>query len=299
MIKYILTFIIITFLIHSCAHEEFKLDEKYLIKKFRIKSRSMYVDMYSDDSLIYSSKEKNFWESCLYDTNGNRTEDYYGGFDGKIYKNVYNYDKFGRKIKAELKPFRGDTIAASSDYEYNDTCLVSETRKGKNDVIISVTRYFYNKKHLLISKTDSGKYEIKYSYEYDEWGNLVLTTEKNPTEPVHRNKRDIKYDDAGRIMTVTKYDSEGTVDMIENKKYDYRGNVIEKLNTWPGRSLNQRLLYSYDSLNRVTKFLEYENGKEMFNTSYVYNESGLLIEKRNYDPYGKLGSVYRYVYEYY
>jgi YD repeat-containing protein len=299
MIKYIFTFIIITFLIHSCAHEEFKLDEKYLIKKFEIKSRSMYVDLYRNDSLIYSSKEKSIWDSCLYDTNGNRTEDYYGGFDGKIYKNVYNYDKFGRKIKAETRNFRGDTITASRTYEYDDTCLVSEIRNGPNNTNISVTRYFYNKKHQLISKIDSGQYEIKYTYEYDEWGNLVMTAEENPLEPVHRNKRDIKYDDAGRIMTVTNYGSEGTVNMVEHNKYDDRGNVIEKLNTWPGRSLNQRLLYSYDSLNRVTKFLEYENGKEMFNTSYVYNESGLLTEKRNYDPYGKLGSVYRYVYEYY
>ena len=300
MLRYIISLLLVSFLLSNNYTQDFSFNEKALAKKLKIKSKSMYVDLYSNDTLYYSSNERDLNESCLFDSIGNRIEDYYMSFQGGFYKLNYFYDALGRKVKVETKYYKGDSLSCIDVFEYNECGdLIYEIRKGAWGSIRYVIKYLYNDKHQLIKKINYEKSTIEDEYIYDEHDNLIETIEHS-SDGTHHYKHLITYDDTGRIIEAVNLNSDGTVSRVDNFKYNYNGMVIENKSSWKDVKLDDRItFYDYDSLSRIIKFVEIEGKQEIFYTKYFFNESGLLIEKRHLSKDNTIASIYRYVYEYY
>jgi hypothetical protein len=270
--------------------------KKELIRSLKIKSKSLYVYNYINNELIKHNK-KNLAESCLYDTNGNKSEDYYSSFDGKTYKVNYFYNENGLLTQAVQSVLGGSPMNITVYFYDNNNNLIKESKASNLDTF-DITIYEYNENNFLIRKISHGEHVITYQYEYDNLGNLVNTIEDNWFEKTHNYSRALIYNNDSMITECKNY-SDMILQSTFSYKYDNRNNLIEENIHWEDMHKDRKSVYGYNENGNVTSYVNYEGIEKIFNSRFIYDSNGLLIEKINLDTNDKVSSIYKYVYEYY
>ncbi len=178
----------------------------------------------------------------------------------------YAYDALGNIVTVTLP----DESQLTYDYDENSNLLSASDDAGL------VTNYVYNAINQLVSVEDSGG--ITETYDYDERGNL--TTIINPNS-ISRN---FEYDVLDRLVAATdgrgqttnyQYDELGRLFNIQQPgvrstrlTYDAEDNIIAVTE----RPREQRTLYSYDALGRISSITDPLG----HTTSYSYNPVGRI-----------------------
>ncbi|MEO6695691.1 MAG: hypothetical protein ABIO41_10855 [Ignavibacteria bacterium] len=267
--------------------------EKVLIKKMKIKSKTLMV-------YVGGKSFKNLGKSCLYDTNGNKAEDYYSTFDGKTYKVNYSYDLNDRLAERKTSVIDGPvTNLVKYEYDSNDN-LIREVWTNSKDTSKLITVYEYDSLNKLIRKINFGRLSIEQKYEYDELENLVNTIENNSFEPVHNYRRILKYDDRNRVIESRNLNSDGTSASVFSYKYDENENILEEHIDWVDMDYpDKKHSYEYDDKNNLIKLIFFEGEEQDSKQIFNYDSNGLLIEKLNFDGKNSLASKFKYLYEYY
>jgi len=173
---------------------------------------------------------------------------------------MFDYDKFGRKIK-EILP--GDTTvkAGWTEYKYNE---LGQLKSSENS-IGKIEEYDYTmdgkiKETRSYPKSNPEKL-IKTTAKYDENGNAIETIDAdgNKTEFVYNSKdlleREIKKAGGKTLETSYKYDAAGNLE----KTTDYLGNTVTNI---------------YDELNQKVEVLD-PYGKRITKTEY-YPEQAMI-----------------------
>ena len=194
-------------------------------------------------------------------------------------KHDYEYDLNGNFVKS---------IWYSSDEKTVDRVFINTYDENGNRTSITV---YYNydgeiKKHLYFEmkydehgnetewfevKADNGIGTVcKYSYKYDDKGNITKKTEDNSSSKGKISEYTYTYDDDGNMLTETlkRYSKKETLSESSRKyEYDSRGNLIREETISDNGSTVNVITYEYDAQNR--KIREVKGSSE---TLYEYEE---------------------------
>lgn len=189
---------------------------------------------------------------------------------------TFGYDPVGNLTRTQTPDGRTRTYT----YDENNNLLQATEPGG------GITRYVYDALNYLISEENPAGETT--TYEYDVRGNLI-----NLINPL-LVARSFRYDDRDRLSSATdgrgrattyNYDEIGRLIEIERPgvrstrlTYDAEDNIIAITE----RPREQRTLYSYDGLSRVTSITDPLG----HTTSYTYNPIGRV--ERIVDPVGNL-----------
>ncbi|MEO8513046.1 MAG: hypothetical protein ABI543_05780 [Ignavibacteria bacterium] len=270
--------------------------KKELIKSLKIRSKSAYVYVRINNKLI-EPKSKNYAESCLFDSNGNKSEDYYSFFDGKTYKMNYFYNKNGSLSQVVRSILNGKEVDVTNYYYDDNNNLIKESASSGDKMFKNITTYEYDVNNILIKKISHGDHEIIYQYEYDSFGNLINTIENNWFEKTHNYSSKLTYN-ADSMVTECRNFSDGILQSTFTYKYINKINIIEQNIHWEEMHKDQKSIYKYDEKGNVITSKSYEGDSMIFNSRFKYDLNGLLIEKINLDSNDNEASIYKYIYEY-
>ncbi|MCX4026081.1 tandem-95 repeat protein [Endozoicomonas sp. SM1973] len=183
-------------------------------------------------------------ESFTYDANGNLI----GKMDFNGQTTLYKYDSNNRHVRSEYADSRVET------FQYDAVGNRTQVQVTLANDTVKTTAYSYDQRNRLISETQPDGAVIHYKY--DQAGNRtqVKVTQSNGQV----STTDYSFDKLNRLQSVT--DSNGTT----TYGYDAVGNRTSV--SYPNGNSQ---VYSYDSLNRLTK-LE------------TYNQSGGLLQSYHY-----------------
>lgn len=327
IISVILAVIISSFFISNCTSQDFTFNEKALVKKLKIKSKSMYYDLYGDNNNFIVFHHPDIDGYSVFDTAGNKTEDYSPDFNGPYRKNNYYYDTKGNCIQTIRKTMYGDTIIYTREYEFDSlNNLICERFIKPNDTSNYKTTYEYNEQNKLAVRTAYGSSIYKQVYEYDILGNLINTTDDNVyTRPYNFIKK-YKYDFAGRIIESDYITIGGKEWSVKSNRYDEQGRLLQSdLTNYDGRfetsdtyeydkngrktketnvrkydrTEKRSYIYSYFDDGKLGQLIKYESDEMLSCMDFDYYENGLIKSNYDYDKNNKLHMVHGYVYEYY
>jgi antitoxin component YwqK of YwqJK toxin-antitoxin module len=189
----------------------------------------------------------------------------------------YPFEIAGQKYTDSVDAIVGKKSCNSLKTTFDSTGKILQ--KGENpNSFDGALRYFYeNGKLVKLVDTEAVMEEDYYRitsyclFQYDQVGNLIKTSGRS-----------------------TWYRENGKKEEHQNDsilKYDKNNNVIERRSAqYPSRWIK----YEYDSLNRLTKETESENGN-LYKHEYYYNMQGRKVEDK-FSKNGKNISVHRYCY---
>ncbi len=234
-------------------------------------NKSVYYDAMDNEVLYFEETYNDEYLSMNkeYDAAGRLvrvSQPYFGGFP--LYWNEYTYDEHDRPLTLTMASGR------STQWQYGP-CMESVTKEG-----INTTTYF-NANNEAIKVTDPGG-TINYTLRPD--GQL---TEVDVNGVVTK----FEYDTYGNRTAIV----DPNAGRLEFSEY-YEGDVFVKTST---DARGKETVERYDRLGRVTSVSRPE-----FNTTYVYNEYGLLKEENSdngtsittsYDNFDRLRMVKRTV----
>lgn len=206
------------------------------------------------------------------------------GWQGRLLR-VYKYDNYDKLIDASYYDSEG-SLHSRSQYKYDI--------RGK-----------------MIEKNDgySNSVRTNYFYKYDPYGNLI---EKDGTWCYNygsRTDKDLyKYDSYGNMIEIAGCTSDGAIFKQVVFEYDWRGNLIERIN-YRGGYVASKTIYKYDKQgNRIEEasynadgslcskcVSKYDKQGNMLEAAW-FNSNGSLIEKVvwKYDSYGNRVECDRY-----
>jgi hypothetical protein len=204
----------------------------------------------------------------------------------------YANDYFG-KLKKD------DTSYSSAIIEYNNMNSVISI-KGKINYSSSWypydIRYHTNFKIMVSYKNDSTFYEQNlsgfassfakidstYNTNYSEiWirDNKGYIVEYNSTVyGIIKRKKIAQYNEKNKITEYKSYNSEGKLECHNTLKYDTKGNIIEKTRTTENE--DEKLIFIYDSYNRLVEESRYYKGNFGKRFNYKYDSYGNKIEEK-------------------
>ncbi|TYV43794.1 hypothetical protein FZ063_11905 [Listeria monocytogenes] len=191
----------------------------------------------------------------------------------------YHYDSVGRLTSKVL------SNGVQTDYTYNVfhryESLVHRDRKG----VLDCYNYHYDAVQNKIGITkarrdlaeDSGEFRYRYDdlhrltqvwkddasiacYEYDAFGNRIISTEKQQSKQYHYNKNN-------QLVETIKNGE------VQTFKYDKRGNLLEKRVQGQVDST-----YTFDEKNYLTKITQAD-----VQSQFIYNGLGSRVERQLYD----------------
>ena len=199
----------------------------------------------------YDGRISREWE---YDTRGNLTEErnYLGAKLSK--RRTYTYDKAGNKLSYLSINLETGRVEATY-WEYNKDGLVTAEATANG------------------TKDDLSPRKIKYTYTYDNRGNLIEKRYKPATE--QEKVTAWTYDDADNITSEVRTSPEGRNSF--EWTYDKAGNKLSE--TYIGTNSSYKIAWTYDAEGRVLT----ETHSHITNTSrayqirYNYDEGGRLI----------------------
>ena len=239
---------------------------------------------------------------------------------------AYNYDNYGNLISTTV--YNDNNPNAESlvtKYDYKDDEEEYEREKPVSCTQNNVTKYFYyNEPHFTTKYTLEGN--SKEDYEYDTYNeNIIEIKNINNTDNSIEYKNTIKYDEYGRIKSVTDL-SNRTYGFIYNifgepLKYYENGNLILEKNVIKGNThdiLIDKIYNNEQIVNNLIKNTAYENitkidpygriisqvnkentnddGLEIKFTYQDVNESESVSKIKNIlDPYENV--TYNYIYD--
>ncbi|WP_354586696.1 RHS repeat-associated core domain-containing protein [Puniceicoccus vermicola] len=198
----------------------------------------------------------------------------------------YSYDLAGNRMSTNYGDGSGGTrLALVSTYDaLNRTLTIFEDDNGDG--------------------THNGTESLS-GYEYDLEGNIREKKQANG-DIVSKT-----YDALGRILSVTGPGAAGSELYISTNAYDLYGNLTRLSETYPGGSINARIVINtYDDANRLTsETIEKHDGQSLADpllntvvTDYTYDqahnrESRMIDADDNGDYTGAGDSIMRYVYD--
>ncbi len=194
---------------------------------------------------------------------------------------VYNSDG-----QLSLSPIRlaDGSIEGTVAYEYRDDGSVMIERKYSKTGRLLYKDVFGGK--------DEGTARTLYETEFDSKGNYSGYTEtlynsdgveigktKCSANGVVEGKYDYVYDENGRVSRENRYTPYGELSVFTEYKYDFLGNVTEKIQCDSTGKEVLRDVTTYDDSGRKTLEQHYTMGVCKSYTEYSYDEAGNVIEK--------------------
>jgi hypothetical protein len=216
----------------------------------------------------------------------------------------FAYDNAGRINEKEVhhKPSYGEETWTKKIFTYTDGWLsqVQEMERGGDSLYHSgtYTGFYYDAKNNMIKEThnsSSGKRSETYNYRYDSKGNIIRIIKTGPDEKDSLLVYEYNYDDSGDtiLCATARYDDEilKTFCVYNDKNLkteEYNDDISQQYHVY----------YEYDSNGKLSK--EGMNSKsEQTETLYVYNDKGLVSEKKIFDKTGNYLYSEKFTYEYY
>ena len=287
---------------------------KYIFSQGGVRLHSILIHSYSYDlDGIILQKNK----SAL-DDRGNIIVTTTYDQDGNIKKNKeYEYDD---KNNLTLKTYyENGKIIERHEYEYDDKLnktLYRYTSNNTNPKYTTEYTYEYEhhitgiKTHYRVITSDASEKNYKYENQFDDRGNLILSTIYDPDGKVYLiSEQEFEYDenDNKTKYIYTVYDSSNNITQQEeyNYQYDKRGNMI--VCDYIDTDKNGKITYkskieyeyddndymikatkiSYDGNDNITATQEYgyendENGFRTTSFSITYDKDGNMISKTEF-----------------
>lgn len=209
----------------------------------------------------------------LYNEDGNLIAENSYDLDGNLTsKAIYKYDKNNKKAECNVYNPDGNLITKYI-YRYSKT--------GKQTVERSINYDIYGRQQpSTISEYDINGNQIEYksyalsgglsfhtSYIYDENGNQV------EMKSFHNNKlgfyETYKYNQNGNQIELARYNSDGSLSLKTNRKYDQHGNVIERAS-----DSGDKDIYKYDNMGNQIEWIRYFNSVVIEKRIYTYDKYG-------------------------
>ncbi len=221
-----------------------------------------YVEKYSYDKNGNITKVKLYEYKYAYDKQGNKTYDEY---TIDKYEYTYKYDKNGR-ITARCERKNGN-ILKREQYYYDKNGKITSVSKEDEDYYfkehtIAEDSYHYDKNGQLKKivkkwkRTDKKANDIcdwesdSFKYKYDNKGRLTSITEVGEYNYISSREK-YKYDKKDRITFVGKYEDTNTQE--EKYKYDKKGNYIYKYQLRYRPDWSEPLVTEENITNEYTK----------------------------------------------
>ncbi len=194
-----------------------------------------------------------------------------------------NPDSLIKKLKvSEVDIDQGTRRAGLEQYDAygNLTYHKYDDFAGSTYLKVSSTRIYNADRQLIQTKSTHSSYPndtTVWNYQYDTGKNLVSIKDNKG-----QNIFSYLYDESGRRIKESSFNSSGVI-IIENTfKYDKNGNETEEIMNMTSLPLRINKTY-YDPLNRKTKSESVENNKVRFATTYLYAANTNLLTKKVYD----------------
>jgi len=207
------------------------------------------------------------WEKTIssFDKNGNIIflKCFSGTDNYEMYK--YKYDKNNNLILQEFYNNNGTKLLEKWVYTYDENCLRLEIQSFSCEDSIQLTAqdvFTFNDKRQKVSretKEEWGEtwYSSKFSFEYDENGNLIKVSEESVNSPGEYSVTFYDYDDIGNLIRETVKNSEGTMNIVEEFSLEY-----------------------FDTTKKTIKKSTSTKKKNYYT---IYDEKGNWIERRSGD----------------
>ncbi|MGD9634334.1 MAG: FG-GAP-like repeat-containing protein, partial [Pirellulales bacterium] len=243
----------------------------------------------------------------------------FGGSEVAIAETISEYDRLGR-LKS-LDDLDNDPGAAtpvvgqkSLTFSYDTADNLTGISRSNPSTTVNST-LVYDRTNRVTSVTHdlgpagSSATDIVHSYGYD---NASRVTSFNTTGSVAAT-RAYQYDDAGQLTSKSgstgpesyTYDDNGNRELVTNGQgtnqdyvaahanrlesdgtytyqYDKEGNVTDR---WVTLDPGQRIYYTWDHRNRLTKVSEWNGDHEVLIVDYKYDASGRLVSKATNRPF--------------
>jgi hypothetical protein len=293
-----------------------KNDEKEIIRKSKIKSKSIWEYRYAagNEEALADSGYKAF--NFDYDQNG-RITDYikYHIFSDLTVREVYRYNKTDYIDESVRYNSAGDMIE-TINYKYNSawkpkkeihTAYYNGIRPGVYFSILANTGddELFNKlqNDLEIDpKLESYTITVNISDPDEENQYIVIGDESDPTSPRYSwsqltmasQRGLLSYQGPNRKEHT--YISKNIANVIY--KHDKAGNMTERDVYNTSNDLIEKETFRYDANDHGTGYTKYnENGKASSMESYTYDDKGRLAETVGQDPDGKIASRLSFKYD--
>lgn len=197
-----------------------------------------------------------------------------------IHKYNYNYD--GQEIQHEV--FYGSRMTELQQTTYNDNGTLFMRLKTFPDSSYKAKEFHYyddngNLSHYVYQVNNVTQYE--HFYEYDENGNITKETYAS-ADPYSSYYETYIYNEFGKIIETTLFDSDGNIIAHTATEYDSIGNkTTHKKFSWTnGVSLTLTDTYEYDKYGNVTKQENHLYGTKRI-CEYEYNKNGQIISEKS------------------
>jgi YD repeat-containing protein len=214
--------------------------------------------------------------TITYDARGNRVKRVDFNRDGSVAQTLtYSYDEKGRRVGYE------DYVAG-----------LSTPRKHIYTLDENGNRVEYR-----IEQPTGKAADEKYTYKYDDKGNLIAEELYHKTSLISRNEN--TYDLQGRLISQVSYNPDSTVSMRINVSFALDGKPVERIRH-DGDLLTYRVRYTYDNKRRLVgvettgswvetdftpedhitgKVVYVYKGKDHAKEMLIYNSDGSLRER--------------------
>ena len=206
----------------------------------------------------------------------------------------------GKLKSIDSYQFEIESHVGRQDWYYDETGKVVLTLGINENDTSGVSLYFYNSSGLLVQRKSYQKRNGDFEYdgsvflEYD--GNGKLVKELNKDKKLIRSH---SYNEKG-LLVLTQYGENQDMEK-EIYEYDEFDRIFKYTYIGGGESPILLYYYRYNSLNQLEAKEAYGLGSSIREDAfrYFYNDSGQLIEEREYSPQWGFEPRFRKIYEYY
>lgn len=170
------------------------------------------------------------------------------------YREVYEYDKAGNKIKAKnFSPY--DILVSETRMEYNEFNQKTKELKFENDTLVS-----------------------SYIIEYDQ-ENKIVTSYFTQADFNITRKSVYEFTEDNERKKLTFYDFENNINRILEYTYNKKGLIVEKFFNDIARNNSFKTIYKYNKLDKLISEVEYDKFNKVVNQKYIeYDKKGNLIK---------------------
>jgi len=134
------------------------------------------------------------------------------------------------------------------------------------------------------------------AHTYNATGYRIETTTKNAADELLTRTLYL-YDLQGRLNEMTTLDGAGIIDKT-TYTYDMNKHTVDETTTYTHRSITVRVTRWYDKKGQETQSFTFGRGSSVTKTTFAYDPTGNLTERRVYAVDGALLDHLRYTYEF-
>lgn len=228
-----------------------------------------------------------------------KTELHPGASEKEYLSRIVTYNKNG--WKTEERTYHPDSSPEGITIHHYDAegNQVLTIKKNPDSSLVYKTEQTYlknNQRKEYIFYLPDGNYKYRNSAVYDKEGRMIELLWTRPEGFVSKNK--YRYE-GKKMVEDSEYNSNGQWQYQWICKYDAGGNLVEKIQYYPGNKVNGKITYEYSGDNLLLKETNYSGESVVFILEYSYDEKKLLKEKTSTFSLGSVASRCRYSYEFY